>query len=65
MLGHAQLEPHQLQQVRGLIEALIEPLARFSEAPRVDQLGDAPELRRERLSGAPGVVEFCVATLPF
>jgi hypothetical protein len=48
VLGHAQLEPHQLQQVRGLIEALIEPLARFSQAPGVDQLSDAPELRRER-----------------
>lgn len=48
VLGHAQLEPHQLQQVRGLIKALIEPLVRFSEAPRVNQLGDAPELRRER-----------------
>ena len=48
VLGHAQLEPHQLQQVRGLIEALIEPFVRFSEAPCINQLGDAPELRRER-----------------
>ena len=59
MLGHAQLEPHQLQQVRGLIEALIEPLARFSEAPRVDQLGDAPELRWERQRRARGSRVLC------
>ena len=59
MLGHAQLEPHQLQQVRGLIEALIEPLVRFSEAPRVDQLGDAPELRWERQRRARGSRVLC------
>jgi len=51
MFRHAQLQAHQLEQVCGLVTALIELLPSLTELSGIDQLSDAAELWRQRQGG--------------
>jgi hypothetical protein len=48
MLRHPQLQAQQLEQVCGLVTALIELLPSLSESSGIDQSSDSAELWRQR-----------------